>query len=114
MDESILITIKKMLGLVPEYTVFDSQVIADINSALSILHQLGVGDGYFIVTGEDEKWDDLIPDPRFAFVKTWLYMKVKLMFDPPTSSYAADEMKNQIAELEWRINSEVEIGDITD
>lgn len=114
MDESILTSVKQMLGIVPEYTAFDPQIIMDINSALSILHQLGVGDGYFIVTGTNEKWDDLIPDPRFAFVKTWLYMKVRLMFDPPASSYAVESMEKQIAELEWRINSEIEVGDLTD
>lgn len=113
-SNSILLSTKAQLGIVPEYTVFDSQILMDINSTLSILHQLGVGDGMLEVKGEDETWDQLIPDPRFNFIKTYVYMKVRLMFDPPTSSYAMDAMKNQIAEFEWRINSEVEVGDKTD
>lgn len=113
-SNSILLSVKAQLGLTPDYTPFDPQIIMDINSTLSILHQLGVGDGMLVVTDNDETWDQLIPDARFNFIKTYVYMKVRMMFDPPTSSYAMDALEKQIAEFEWRINSEVEVGDKTD
>lgn len=113
-EESILKSVKLMLGLPPEYDAYDPQIIIDINSTFDILHQLGVGDGDFYVTGDEETWDEIVPDTRYNFIKTYVYMKVRLMFDPPQSSYHLQALKDQIAELEWRINSEVEVGDLTD
>lgn len=108
---SILDSIKKNLGIVPEYTAFDDQIILDINAAFSTLHQLGFGpDEGFEITGIDEFWSDIIEEPRFNFVKSYVYMKVRVMFDPPTSSYALDALNKQIAEYEWRIKSEIETG----
>ena len=108
---SILDSIKKNLGIVPEYTAFDDQIILDINAAFSTLHQLGFGpDEGFEITGIDEFWSDIIEEPRFNFVKSYVCMKVRVMFDPPTSSYALDALNKQIAEYEWRIKSEIEIG----
>lgn len=108
---SILDSIKKNLGIVPEYTAFDDQIILDINAAFSTLHQLGFGpDEGFEITSTDEEWSDIIDEPRFNFVKSYVAMKVKVMFDPPSSSYALDALNKQIAEYEWRIKSEVETG----
>lgn len=108
---SILDSIKKNLGIVPEYTAFDDQIILDINAAFSTLHQLGFGpEEGFEITGIDEFWSDIIEEPRFNFVKSYVCMKVRVMFDPPTSSYALDALNKQIAEYEWRIKSEIETG----
>ena len=108
---SILDSIKKNLGIVPEYTAFDDQIILDINAAFSTLHQLGFGpDEGFEITGIDEFWSDIIEEPRFNFIKSYVCMKVRVMFDPPTSSYALDALNKQIAEYEWRIKSEIETG----
>ena len=109
--EYILPSIKKLLGINPEYTAFDDQIILDINAAFSTLHQLGFGpDEGFEITGIDEFWSDIIEEPRFNFVKSYVCMKVRVMFDPPTSSYALDALNKQIAEYEWRIKSEIETG----
>ena len=111
MNGSILDSIKKNLGIVPEYTAFDDQIILDINAAFSTLHQLGFGpDEGFEITGIDEFWSDIIEEPRFNFVKSYVCMKVRVMFDPPTSSFALDALNKQIAEYEWRIKSEIETG----
>ena len=111
MNGNILDSIKKNLGIVPEYTAFDDQIILDINAAFSTLHQLGFGpDEGFEITGIDEFWSDIIEEPRFNFVKSYVCMKVRVMFDPPTSSYALDALNKQIAEYEWRIKSEIETG----
>ena len=111
MNGSIMDSIKKNLGIVPEYTAFDDQIILDINAAFSTLHQLGFGpDEGFEITGIDEFWSDIIEEPRFNFVKSYVCMKVRVMFDPPTSSYALDALNKQIAEYEWRIKSEIETG----
>ena len=111
MNGSILDSIKKNLGIVPEYTAFDDQIILDINAAFSTLHQLGFGpDEGFEITGIDEFWSDIIEESRFNFVKSYVCMKVRVMFDPPTSSYALDALNKQIAEYEWRIKSEIETG----
>lgn len=109
---NILDSVKKDLGIVPEYEAFDDQIIFDINAAFSTLHQLGFGpDEGYEITGYNDLWSDIITEPRFNFVKKYISLKVKLMFDIPTSSYAVDEINKQISELEWRITSELETGD---
>lgn len=106
---SILNSVKEACGIVPEYDGFDPQLIVDINSAFSTLHQLGYGpaDG-FEVTGASETWSSLIKSKRFNFIKQYIILKVHLMFDPPTSSIAVEQFNKQAAEYEWRIKSEVE------
>lgn len=109
---SILDSIKKSLGIVPEYDAFDDQLVLDVNAAFSTLHQLGFGpSGGFEINGSDEKWSDIITEARFNFIKSYITMKVKLMFDPPSSSFALDALNKQIAEYEWRITSEIESGE---
>lgn len=109
MNESILDTIKKMLGLDAEYEAFDVDIISDINAVLMILEQLGVCESGFLVTDRSQLWLDLIGDnPSLIAVKTYVYLKVRLMFDPPTSSFVADSINKQISELEWRLLMQVE------
>lgn len=106
--ESILTSVKKLLGITEEYTQFDSDIIMHINSTFVILTQLGVGpsNGFFI-EDDTSTWDEFIPadDLRFNTLKTYMYMRVKLMFDPPLSSAVMASMERQIAEFEWRLNS---------
>lgn len=106
MNESILQTIKDQLGLPEEETFYDSIIIVDINSAFSILAQLGIGPSNgFAITDNKEVWTDFIPDDhKLSTIRTYIYMKVRLMFDPPTSSMAINAMKDQIAEMEYRMN----------
>ncbi len=107
MEESILKSTKKILGLAEDYTPFDLDVITHINAAFSILNQLGVGyeDGFWI---EDEAavWDDYgVPANQLHLVKTYVYLKVRSLFDPPATSYLIEATNNQIKEYEWRLNS---------
>lgn len=109
--DSILITIKNMLGIPTSYTDFDSQLIVYINSVLAILRQIGVGNSIFTIEGADEKWSDLFStedDLDVEEVKTYVYMKVKLLFDPPTSGIVMDALKQSISEFEWRLNLEAD------
>lgn len=112
---SILVTIKKMLGLDAEQKDFDTEIIMHINSVLMILAQMGVGPSRGIVI-EDEfaTWEQLIPDGRnFELVKTYIYLKVKLIFDPPLSSSVLSSMERMISECEWRLNSRAEYEEET-
>lgn len=109
MEESILTSIKKLLGITEDYTQFDVDIIMHINSVFMILHQVGVGpeDGLMI---EDKTylWEDFLEDPtQFQMVKSYTYMKVRLLFDPPTGG-ALESMKQLISEFEWRLNIEAE------
>lgn len=107
--QSILNSVKEACGIVHDYTAFDPQLITDINSAFSTLHQLGYGPaGGYYITGTDQTWDAIIKSDRFNFLKSYIIMKVHVMFDPPTSSIAMEALNKQIAELEWRITSETE------
>lgn len=110
MSDSILTTIKKMLGLDSADTAFDTDIIVMINSTLMILHQYGVGpkEG-FSITGSDQVWSDLLPSDKLVEgVKTYIFLKVKMSFDPPTSSYVLNAYKEQAAELEYRIKEQLE------
>lgn len=103
--ESILTSIKKLLGVSEDYDQFDSDIIMHINSVFSILTQLGVGpsEGYSI-DGKYETWDDFVTnDPRLSAIKSYMYLKVRMLFDPPASSALIEAMNRQISELEWRL-----------
>ena len=106
MEESILKSTKKILGLADDYTVFDLDVMTHINSVFSTLTQLGVGppEGYMIESDKD-LWEDFITDdPTYNSIKSYIYLRVRMLFDPPTTSYTIDAMERQIKELEWRLN----------
>lgn len=105
MQESILLTIKQMLGIPSEYSVFDEELVVYINTVIAALRQLGVGpENGFAITGENESWEDYIGDTSmYENVKAYIYLKVRMMFDPPSSSFVLEAFKNQAAEIEWRI-----------
>lgn len=112
MDEkdSILESVKKMLGIHEEYTHFDSDLIMHINSVFMILTQLGVGpkEG-FAISDSVDTWNEFIPeDQNIQAVKTYMHHKVKLLFDPPLSATVMECMNRVVSELEWRLNIEVE------
>ena len=111
--DSILNSIKKMLGITEEYDAFDAILVMNINSIFMSLNQLGVGpsEGFSIID-ETDKWSDFIKeDPRLESIKSYVYLKVKLLFDPPMNSAVIDSVNHQIYELEWRINATAEDND---
>lgn len=108
MDESILTTVKKRLGLTEDNEQFDEDVLMDINTVLDIVIQLGAGpqDG-FVVNDKNSKWSDFLGDDEklLQMVKTYVYLRVKLLFDSVTTpSSVIEAMKSQYQELEWRIH----------
>ena len=104
--ESILTSIKKLLGIAEDYTAFDTDIMIHINSVFMILTQLGVGPANgFRITGAYETWEEFVSDGIVAdAVKTYVYLKVRLLFDPPTSSAVMDAINRSISEYEWRLN----------
>ena len=108
--ESILTSIKKLLGIEEEYTQFDADIIMHINTVFLNLTQLGVGPSEgFLIKDDTAIWDDFIGDSsQLQAVKTYMYLKVKLLFDPPLSSSVTESMNRMIAELEWRLNVAVD------
>lgn len=107
MNDSILSTIKKLLGIPEDYEVFDTDIVMHINSAFSTLLQLGIGPRTgFYITGTTETWTDLIDNEAdmFLFVQQYVYISVKLMFDPPTSSFVLEAYNKRLDELTWRLN----------
>ena len=108
--DSILTSVKKIIGISEEDESFDTDLIIHINSVLMILNQLGVGpeDG-FSITDKSAVWTDVIGDNKLIeATKTFVGLKVRLIFDPPTSSAVLDSINKTISELEWRINVMVE------
>lgn len=104
--DSILTSIKKLLGVTEEYKHFDVDIIIAINTVFSTLNQLGVGPiGGFSIQDELANWSDYIPDneARLELVKTYMHLRVRLIFDPPTSSSVMESYNRIISELEWRI-----------
>jgi len=106
MSDSILTSTKKVLGIEELYTAFDVDILMHINSVFSTLHQLGIGpvDGFFIEDATPTWTTFLGTDPRLNSVKTYVYLKVRILFDPPGTSYLIDSLRNQAEELEWRLN----------
>ena len=108
MENSILISTKKILGVAEDYTAFDLDIITHINTAFSTLTQLGVGPAEgFMIEDEREKWDDFVDidsDFQLNSVRSYVFLRVKQLFDPPTTSYLIDSTERQIEQLEWRLN----------
>lgn len=103
--ESILTSIKKLLGIAEDYTHFDNDIIMHINSVFLILTQLGVGppEG-FVIQDATALWTDFVADDKnLELIKSYTYLKVKIMFDPPLSSAVLDSTNQLIKEYEWRI-----------
>lgn len=110
--DSILTSIKKMLGITAEYTHFDNDIIMHINSVFMILFQLGVGpqDKAFFIEGSNETWDEFTKDEmNVNSIKSYMYLRVRLLFDSSSLSSATMEaIKEQIKEFEWRLNVQVD------
>lgn len=108
--DSILTSIKKMLGIEEDYTHFDPELILFINSVLGICFQLGVGptSAPFRIDDKDATWDDFISEDQIDTVKSYIFMKVKLLFDPPTNSSVLASYQELIKEFEWRSNVHAE------
>ena len=104
--ESILTSIKKLLGIAEEYTHFDADIIMHVNSVFMILTQMGVGPSEgFVIEDDTSTWSDFAANTiPIELVKSYIYLKVKLMFDPPTSGSVTESMNRMISEFEWRLN----------
>ena len=109
-NNSILNSIKKLLGLTEEQTDFDMDIVIHINTTLTILNELGVGpEEGFLIEDSSATWDEYITDRRkFDKIKTYVYLKVRLYFDPPQNASLKEAMEKQAAELEWRLNASAE------
>ena len=102
---NILNSVKLFLGIRPEYEEFNKQILMFINAVFNILNQLGVGPEKGFIADGNSTWSDFIDDSeKLEMVKPYVYLKVRLMFDPPTMSYVLDSMSKQINEYEWRLN----------
>lgn len=111
--ESILSSIKKLIGIDESYTHFDSDLIMHINSVLMVLTQLGVGPATgFTISGYSETWSEFLGanESQLAAVRSYVHLKVKLLFDPPQNSAALESTNNLIREFEWRLNVAVDPG----
>lgn len=104
--DSILTSVKKIIGIAEEDESFDADIIMHINAVLMTVCQLGVGPSNgFIVTSKNDTWTDFFSETRpIEAIKSYIGLKVRLLFDPPTSGSVSDAIKNNISELEWRIN----------
>ena len=110
MNDSILTSIKKLLGITEEYEHFDQDIIIHINSVFMILNQLGVGPSNgFSIKDKTAVWSDFISEgANLESVKSYIYLKVRLLFDPPTTSAVMESMNRMISELEFRLNVSAE------
>lgn len=105
--DSILTSVKKILGITEEYTHFDTDIIMHINSVFMVLTQIGVGPlNGFSISDESAVWDDFLSSDHWfaSSLPTYVSGKVRLIFDPPTSSAHKDALQRTVDELEWRLN----------
>lgn len=124
--ESVLVSIKKLLGIHDSYDAYDQDLIIFINSAFMVLNQLGIGPVHpFTISGVKETWNDFLPGimplnangvgtqsiDDFQLVKSYVYLKVRLLFDPPDTGVLHEAMERQITEFEWRLSVQAEGGD---
>ena len=109
MEESILTSIKLLLGVTEEYTPYDPQIIMHINSVFMILNQLGIGpETPFTISDKDASWSDFITDGDVEGIKSYMFLKVKLLFDTPTNGIVLGSYEKLIQEFEWRCNVKAE------
>lgn len=108
--DSILTSIKQQLGIVEDYDAFDNELIIHINSVLRILNQMGVGKTGFNISDSSSTWSDFLGEHEkdLSDVKTYVYLKVRTIWDPPTVGSHVTAMENMIKELEWRINVQID------
>lgn len=113
MEDSILLSTKKILGLAEDYTVFDHDLVVFINGALSTAEQAGVG-LISVLSIEDAatKWEDLeLESKNLAMLKNYVFLKSKMLFDPPPTSFAIEAMNKQIEEFEWRMRARADVSE---
>lgn len=110
-EDSILNSIKGMLGIQGEDDGFDQEILININTVLSFLYQIGVGEPKHIL-GAEETWNDIFQDDSdlIDLIKSYTFLRVRVIFDPPSSSYVLNSYIEQIDELEWRIHIQAEGG----
>ena len=113
MEESILNSIKKLLGFDESYVAFDTDIIIHINTFLGVLNQLGIGQIGFAIEDDTATWSQFLEEHSTSLneVRTYVYLRVKMIFDPPSSSLVAEAMNKNIDELTWRLNVKVDPGD---
>lgn len=115
MESCILYTIKRMLGVPTEDGPFDMEIVVGINSAIMVLNQLGIGPQGFMVKGIEETWSDLLDDfTDLEAVKSYIYIRTRLVFDPPTNSFLVNALQEQMKEYEWRLSIRKEERGIDD
>lgn len=108
-DDSILLSIKKMLGMEPEFTQFDPDIILHINTIIQVLYQIGldIPEG-FVVVDQNNLWTDYIQNPRYSkitsLIKQYIFMRVRMIFDPPSSQTLSTAIQESINEMQWRIS----------
>lgn len=105
---SILTSIKKLLGITESCTDFDTDIIMHINTVLMTLNQLGIGTEGFQIEDKNAVWSEFIESDKLAATKSYVHLRVKLLFDPPLNSAIIEAIKESIRELEWRLNVRVE------
>ena len=105
-NSNILNTVKRAIGVLEDYTPFDMQILMHINSCFTILNQLGVGPKQLFIADSSSSWSDFLvgSSDKLELVKTYVFLKVKLLFDPPSNSFVQDSMQQQAQEYEWRLN----------
>lgn len=102
--DSVLNSIKKLLGIQESYTIFDADLIMHINSTFAVLNQIGIGpkEG-FMIEDSYTTWDEYITQANESMVKSYVYLKVRLLFDPPSNNFLTESINRQLSELEWRL-----------
>lgn len=103
---NILESVKLMLGIQNDYKAFDQQILLHINSVFVILNQIGLGPEQIFIANSSSEWSEFLTDVSadLNLVKSYMYLKVRLLFDPPTSSFVLDALNKQAQEYEWRLN----------
>lgn len=108
MSDSILDSVKSYLGISSDYNAFDQDIIMDINGCFMILSQLSCGKDNFFITSSKEVWSDFTDSKNIEGIKNYIFMKTKLMFDPPSNSFVVNSYEKLISEFEWRLNHQCE------
>lgn len=105
-NSNILNTVKRAIGVIESYEPFDMQILLHINSCFTILNQLGVGPKDLFIADESSVWSDFLVgnSEQLELVKSYIYLKVKMLFDPPSSSFVLESMQKQAEQYEWRLN----------
>lgn len=113
MNNSILLTIKKMLGIENSSDGFDTDIIISINNAFMNLNQLGIGPSEsYKIDNANNLWSDFIESNNLEAIKSYIYLKTRLLFDPPANSFLVSAIESQIKELEWRLNTQIEFNTV--